>query len=80
MRKDGRTRQRGRRLDGAKMTREPPCIIIKLTYLDSARHGNEKRSAHDFNRSCEEGSVRETVRSAGPDALAGGSAIDPRLP
>src|SRR6185437_8440696 len=44
------------------------------------RHGNEKRSTHDSDRSCEEGSVRKAVRGAGPDALTGRAAIDPRLP
>src|SRR5258708_6892054 len=44
------------------------------------RHGNEKRSTHDSDRSCEEGSVRKAVRCAGPDALTGRAATDPRLP
>ncbi|SEB20908.1 hypothetical protein SAMN05192564_1094 [Paraburkholderia sartisoli] len=44
------------------------------------RHGNEKCSTHDSDRSCEEGSVRKTVRGAGLDALTGRAATDPRLP
>src|SRR3954470_21260242 len=43
------------------------------------RHGTAHRPAHHSRRPAQEGAVRGSVRNRGPDAVAGGTAPDPRV-